>query len=101
VTLVEAYAYGRLAFGGAALAAPVATGRLLAGEGAATPDAAAFLRGMGGREIGIGLGVLRAGHRRRVERAGAGQARARSRLRRACRGRRGGGARRNRRLRRT
>jgi hypothetical protein len=57
--LVRAYALGRLAFGGAALAAPALTGRLLAGEGGATPDAAAFLRGVGGRELGIGLGLLK------------------------------------------
>lgn len=60
MTLVKVYALGRLAFGAAALAAPVTSGRLLAGEGGATPDAAAFLRGMGGREIGIGLGLLKA-----------------------------------------
>jgi hypothetical protein len=58
--LVTTYAIGRLAFGGAALLAPAAFGRLLAGEGAATPDATAFLRGIGGREIGLGLGLLRA-----------------------------------------
>ena len=57
---VRAYALGRLAFGAVALAAPVATGRMLAGPGGATPDAAAFVRGMGGREIGIGLGLLQA-----------------------------------------
>jgi hypothetical protein len=60
MTLVRTYALGRLAFGGAALAAPALTGRLLAGEGGATADAGAFLRGMGGRELGIGLGLLRA-----------------------------------------
>src|SRR3954451_24400355 len=59
MTLVKAYALGRLVFGGAALAAPKLTGRLLAGEGGATPDAAAFLRGVGGRELGIGLGLLK------------------------------------------
>jgi hypothetical protein len=57
---VMLYALGRFAFGVAALAAPAASGRLLAGEGGATPDAKAFLRGMGGREIGIGLGLLAA-----------------------------------------
>src|SRR3954454_3555931 len=60
--LVKAYALRRLAFGGAALAAPELTGRLLAGEGGATPDAAAFLRGIGGRELGIGLGLLKTAH---------------------------------------
>jgi hypothetical protein len=52
------YAFGRMAFGVAALAAPAALGRALAGDGAAEPDAGAFLRGMGGREIGLGLGIL-------------------------------------------
>jgi len=60
MTLVRVYALGRLAFGGAALAAPAFTGRMLAGEGGATADAGAFLRGVGGRELGIGLGLLRA-----------------------------------------
>jgi hypothetical protein len=54
------YALVRIAFGAAALAAPATTGRSLAGEGGAAPDAQAFLRGMGGREIGIGLGLLTA-----------------------------------------
>jgi hypothetical protein len=54
------YAMGRLAFGVAALAAPAAAGRALAGAGGAEPDAQAFLRGMGGREIGLGLGILAA-----------------------------------------
>ena len=31
---------------------------MLAGDGGAAPDAQAFLRGMGGREIGLGLGLL-------------------------------------------
>jgi hypothetical protein len=52
------YAIGRVLFGGAALAAPRSTGQLLAGDGGAAPDAQAFLRGMGGREIGLGLGLL-------------------------------------------
>jgi hypothetical protein len=54
------YAIGRLLFGAAALAAPKTTGRILAGAGGAAPDAQAFLRGMGGREIGLGLGLLAA-----------------------------------------
>jgi hypothetical protein len=57
--LVTTYAVGRLVFGAVALLAPATTGRMLAGDGGATPDAQAFLRGMGGREIGIGLGLLR------------------------------------------
>ena len=52
------YAIGRLAFGVAALAAPATSGRILAGEGAVVPDAQSFLRGMGGREIGLGLGIV-------------------------------------------
>jgi hypothetical protein len=55
---VTVYAVGRLAFGAVALLAPATTGRMLAGDGGAIPDAQAFLRGMGGREIGIGLGLL-------------------------------------------
>jgi hypothetical protein len=56
--LVTVYALGRLAFGAVAMLAPATTGRMLAGDGGATADAQAFLRGMGGREIGIGLGLL-------------------------------------------
>lgn len=52
------YATGRVLFGLAALISPGTTGRILAGEGGAAPDARAFLRGMGGREIGLGLGLL-------------------------------------------
>jgi hypothetical protein len=57
---VVLYALGRIVFGAAVLAAPATVGRSLAGEGGAAPDAQAFLRGMGGREIGIGLGLLSA-----------------------------------------
>lgn len=52
------YATGRLVFGAAALAAPAPAGRTLAGDGGAAPDAQAFLRGMGSRKIGLGLGLL-------------------------------------------
>jgi hypothetical protein len=52
------YAIGRILFGVAALAAPGIAGRILAGDGGGAPDAQAFLRGMGGREIGLGLGLL-------------------------------------------
>jgi hypothetical protein len=52
------YATGRILFGVAALAAPGTMGQLLAGNGGAAPDAQAFLRGMGGREIGLGVGLL-------------------------------------------
>jgi hypothetical protein len=52
------YATGRILFGVAALVAPGTVGRILAGHGGAAPDAKAFLRGMGGREIGIGSGLL-------------------------------------------
>jgi hypothetical protein len=57
---LKLYAIARLAFGVASLAAPAVTGRTLAGPGGALPDAQAFLRGMGGREIGLGLGILAA-----------------------------------------
>ena len=53
--LVTAYALGRAGFGAALLAAPRAGGQMLSGDGGATPDAQAFLRGMGGREVGLGL----------------------------------------------
>jgi hypothetical protein len=62
---MAAYALGRLVFGIAALAAPAAAGRALAGAGGAEPDAQSFLRGMGGREIGLGLGILAALRARR------------------------------------
>jgi hypothetical protein len=52
------YATGRILFGVAALVAPGTTGQILAGDGGAAPDAQAFLRGMGGREIGIGVGLF-------------------------------------------
>jgi hypothetical protein len=58
VTPLTLYAAGRLLFGVAALVAPGTAGRILAGDGGAAPDAQAFLRGMGGREIGLGLGLL-------------------------------------------
>ena len=54
------YSIGRIGFGITSLLAPAVTGRTLAGPGAALPDAKAFLRGMGGREIGLGLGLLAA-----------------------------------------
>jgi hypothetical protein len=54
------YAIGRIGFGITSLVAPGVTGRTLAGPGAVLPDAKAFLRGMGGREIGLGLGLLAA-----------------------------------------
>jgi hypothetical protein len=55
---VALYAIGRILFGIASFAAPAVTGRTLAGPGGASPDAQAFLTGMGGREIGLGLGLL-------------------------------------------
>jgi hypothetical protein len=60
VTPLQLYAFARIAFGLASLTAPAVTGRTLAGPGGALPDAQAFLRGMGGREIGLGLGILAA-----------------------------------------
>jgi hypothetical protein len=58
--LLTAYALGRAAFGAGLLAVPRTAGFALSGEGGATPDAQAFLRGMGGRELGLGLGLLAA-----------------------------------------
>jgi hypothetical protein len=52
------YATGRILFGVSTLVAPGTAGQMLAGDGGAAPDAQAFLRGMGGREIGLGLGLL-------------------------------------------
>jgi hypothetical protein len=60
VKLLMLYAIGRIAFGIASLVAPAVTGRTLAGPGGGLPDAQAFLAGMGGREIGLGLGLLAA-----------------------------------------
>lgn len=60
MSLVTKYALGRLAFGAAALAAPAPFGRLLAGKGGDATDAQIFLRGIGGREVGLSLGLLRA-----------------------------------------
>jgi hypothetical protein len=57
---ITLYTGARIIFGLAALAAPKTVGRLLAGDGGATPDATAFLRGMGGRELGIGLALVTA-----------------------------------------
>ena len=54
------YATGRILFGVAVLVAPGTVGQILAGNGGAAPDAKAFLRGMGGREIGLGVGLLAA-----------------------------------------
>jgi hypothetical protein len=58
--LLTSYALSRATFGCGALLIPAATGRALSGSGGATPDAQAFLRGMGGREIGIAGGLLSA-----------------------------------------
>jgi hypothetical protein len=58
VNVLRLYAIGRIAFGLASLAAPAVTGTTLAGPGGALPDAQAFLRGMGAREVGLGLGLL-------------------------------------------
>ena len=60
MNLVVGYAVSRAAFGVAVLAAPRALGQMLSGRGGTTPDAQAFLRGMGGREVGLGLGLLAA-----------------------------------------
>jgi hypothetical protein len=60
VNVLRLYAIGRIAFGLASLAAPAVTGATLAGPGGTLPDAQAFLRGMGAREVGLGLGLLAA-----------------------------------------
>src|ERR1700757_87777 len=60
VNTLTLYALGRMAFGVAALAAPARVGQAFAGAGGAEPDAQSFLRGMGGREIGLALGLLAA-----------------------------------------
>ena len=61
---VRLYALIRIAFGVAAVVVPKTTGRAIAGDGeagdSAAPLAKAFLRGMGGREIGLGLGLVTA-----------------------------------------
>ena len=56
--LLTLYGLGRGLFGAAAVLVSGPVGRFLAGEGAAEPDAKAFLRGIGGREIGLALGLL-------------------------------------------
>jgi hypothetical protein len=58
VNILRLYGIGRIVFGFTALAAPAVTGATLAGPGGALPDAKAFLRGMGAREVGLGLGLL-------------------------------------------
>jgi len=60
MTRVSLYAAGCAAFGAIARFAPEATGRSLADDGGAAPDGQAFLRRMGGRDIGIGAGLLTA-----------------------------------------
>jgi hypothetical protein len=60
VNMLRLYGIGRIAFGLASMGAPAVTGATLAGPGGALPDAQAFLRGMGAREVGLGLGLLAA-----------------------------------------
>src|SRR4051794_18952589 len=60
--LLTAYGLGRAGFGAALLAPPRTVGTMLSGDGGATPDAQAFLRGMGGREVGLVVGLLAAMH---------------------------------------
>jgi len=61
---VRLYALIRIAFGVAAVVMPKTTGRAIAGDGeagdSAAPLAKAFVRGMGGREIGL-VTALRTG----------------------------------------
>lgn len=56
--LLATYGIGRAAFGVALLIAPATAGRLMAGDGATTPDAQAFLHGIGARDLGLGIGTL-------------------------------------------
>ncbi|MCV7358114.1 hypothetical protein [Mycolicibacterium fluoranthenivorans] len=55
---VTVYACARIGFGMAALVAPAIVGKSMTGLGGATPAAGVFVRGMGAREVGIGLSVL-------------------------------------------
>lgn len=66
--LLASYGIGRAAFGVALLIAPAAAGRMMAGDGATTPDAQAFLHGIGARDVGLGLGMLGALRSRRSTR---------------------------------
>ncbi len=66
--LLATYGIGRAAFGVALLIAPAAAGRMLAGDGATTSDAQAFLHGIGARDVGLGLGTLGAVRTRRSTR---------------------------------
>jgi len=66
--LLAIYGIGRAAFGVALLIAPAPAGRMLAGDGATAPDAQAFLRGIGARDVGLGLGALGAVRTRRATR---------------------------------
>jgi len=53
-------ALARIAIGGAALAAPTRMVRPWIGAGAESPDARLLARTMGGRDLALGLGALRA-----------------------------------------
>lgn len=58
--IIGAYALGRTVFGAGLLVAPALSARLLAGEGAATPQAQGLVRGMGGRDLALSLGLAAA-----------------------------------------
>jgi hypothetical protein len=54
------YAIARFGFGVASLGAPTFAGQTMVGPGGAQPGARVFVRGIGGREIGLGLALLAA-----------------------------------------
>jgi hypothetical protein len=58
--LAQLVALGRIGIGVTALVAPTAMTRPWIGDGAATPDARLLARTMGGRDLALGVGTLRA-----------------------------------------
>mgnify|MGYP003344819173 CR=1 FL=1 len=67
--LGQAMALGRVAIGVSALAAPTLLARPWIGDGAARQDARLLARTMGGRDVALGLGALRALSRDRTDEA--------------------------------
>jgi hypothetical protein len=58
--LAQLVAVGRVGIGGAALVAPSAMTRPWVGDGADTPAVRLLARAMGGRDLALGIGTLRA-----------------------------------------
>lgn len=56
----RAIAWARVGLGGAALVAPMVVTRPWVGDGAATPSARLLARTLGGRDLALGVGTLRA-----------------------------------------